>query len=210
MPSSFNVVFFKKDAAGDYILYSPVRDGPQKLMPFYNGDMTNYLQAWGELRQTVDPQVAEVSMSLIPGDYVMGMNPTMASDILISQKIPKMGYDSVKDAYAEKLLRYRDIVEVEYTANYIESDALVQITRDSAGRAFVHFLIEPARLSIERMEGIYRTVFDINGIVSDASGKTDLSVRPPGPDRARRRPVLQDQGPQGLLPGRLPHHRGRL
>ena len=172
LPSSFNVVFFKKDSAGDYILYSPVRDGPQKLMPFYNGDMTNYLQAWGELRQTVDPQVAQASMSLIPGDWVTGMNPTMASDILISQKIPKMGYDSVKDAYAEKLLRYRDIVEVEYTANYIESDALVQITRDSAGRAFVHFLLEPARLSIERMEGIYRTVFDINGIVSDASGKT--------------------------------------
>ncbi len=172
MPSSFNIVFFKKDGAGDYVLYSPVRDGPQKLMPFYNGDMTNYLQAWGELRQTVDPSVADVSMSLIPGDYVMGMNPTMASDILISQRIPKMGYESVKDAYAEKLLKYRDIVEVEYTANYIENDALVQVTRDAAGRAFVHFLIEPARLSIERFEGLYRTVFDVNGIVSDSAGKT--------------------------------------
>jgi GWxTD domain-containing protein len=171
MPSTFNVVFFKKDAAGDYILYSPIRDGPQKLMPFYNGDMTNYLQAWGELRQ-VDPVIADISMSLIPGDYVMGMNPTPASDILISQKIPKMGYDSVKDAYAEKLLKYKDIVEVEYTANYIDSDALVQVTRDSAGRAFVHYLIEPSRLSIERLEGIYRTVFDVNGIVSDSQGKT--------------------------------------
>ena len=171
MPSTFNVVFFKKDAAGDYILYSPIRDGPQKLMPFYNGDMTNYLQAWGELRQ-VDPVLAEVSMSLIPGEYVMGMNPSPASDILISQKIPKMGYDSVKDAYAEKLLKYKDIVEVEYTANYIDSDALVQVTRDSAGRAFVHYLIEPSRLSIERLEGIYRTVFDVNGIVSDSQGKT--------------------------------------
>jgi GWxTD domain-containing protein len=171
LPSTFNVVFFKKDSAGDYILYSPVRDGPQKLMPFYNGDMTNYLQAWGELRQ-IDPVLAEVSMSLIPGEYVMGMNPSPASDILISQKIPKMGYDSVKDAYAEKLLKYKDIVEVEYTANYIESDALVQVTRDSAGRAFVHYLIEPSRLSIERLEGIYRTVFDVNGIVSDSQGKT--------------------------------------
>jgi GWxTD domain-containing protein len=171
LPSAFNVVFFKKDSAGDYILYSPIRDGPQKLMPFYNGDMTNYLQAWGELRQ-VDPVIADISMSLIPGEYVMGMNPTPASDVLISQKIPKMGYDSVKDAYAEKLLKYKDIVEVEYTANYIESDALVQVTRDSAGRAFVHYLIEPSRLSIERLEGIYRTVFDVNGIVSDSQGRT--------------------------------------
>ncbi len=171
MPTTFNVVFFKKDAAGDYILYSPVRDGPQKLMPFYNGDMTDYLQAWGELRQ-ISPALAELSMSLIPGEYVLGMNPTAASDVLLFSKIPKMGYDSVKDGYAEKLLKYRDIVEVEYTANYVESDALVQITRDAAGRAFVHFLIEPARLSIERTEGVYRMAFEINGIVSDASGKT--------------------------------------
>jgi GWxTD domain-containing protein len=172
LPSSFNVVFFKKDGAGDYILYSPVRDGPQKLMPFYNGDMTDYIEAWDKLRQSVDPTVADAAMSLIPGDYVMGMNPTMASDILISQKIPKMGYESVKDAYADKLLKYKDIVEVEYTANYIENDALVQVTRDAAGRAFVHFLLEPARLSIEHYEGLYRTVFDINGIVSDSAGKT--------------------------------------
>jgi len=172
LPNSFNVVFFKEDSAGDFILYSPVRDGPQKLMPFYNGDMTNYLQAWGELRKTVNPTVADLSMSLIPGEYARGMNPTMSSDILISQKIPRMGFESVKDAYAEKLLRYKDIVEVEYTANYIENDALVQVTRDSAGRAFVHYLIEPARLSIERFEGVFRTVFDVNGIVSDAQGKT--------------------------------------
>ncbi len=172
LPNSFNVVFFKKDNAGDYVLYSPVRDGPQKLMPFYNGDMTNYLQAWGELRQTVDPSVAEVSMSLIPGEYVAGMNPTVASDILISQKIPKLGYESVKDSYAEKLLKYKDSVEVEYTANYIENEALVQVTRDAAGRAFVHLLMEPARLSIEHFEGVYRTTFEVNGIVSNAAGQT--------------------------------------
>ena len=171
MPNAFYVVFFKKDAAGDFILYSPVRDGPQKLMPFYNGDMTNYLQAWGELRQR-NAVLADVAMSLIPGEYVQGMNPSPASDILISQKIPRMGYEAVKDGYAEKLLRYKDVVEVEYTANYMESDALVQITRDAAGRAFVHYLLEPARLSIERLEGLYRTVFDINGIVSDAEGRT--------------------------------------
>jgi len=171
VPSSFYVVFFKKDNAGDYVLYSPVRDGPQKLMPFYNGDMTNYLQAWGELRQ-ISPPLAEISMSLIPGEYSGAMNPSPSSDILISQKIPRSAYDNVKDAYAEKLLKYKDIVEVEYTANYIESDALVFVTRDKAGTAFVHYLIEPARLSIERWEGIYRTTFKINGMLSDRQGKT--------------------------------------
>ncbi|MBE3129647.1 MAG: tetratricopeptide repeat protein, partial [Acidobacteria bacterium] len=151
--------------------YSPVRDGPQKLMPFYNGDMTDYVHAFREL-SAIEPLIAEVSMSLIPGEYAMGMNPSQSSDILISQKIPKYAYDNVKDAYAQKLLKYKDLIEVEYTANYIESDALVQVYRDNAGRAFVHYLVEPAKLSIERFEGVYRTTFNVNGIVSDAQGKT--------------------------------------
>ena len=171
LPSAFNVVFFKKNDAGDYVLYSPIADGPQKLLTFYNGDMTDYLHAYQELNE-IEPLIADVSMSLIPGDYVMGMNPSQSSDILISNKIPKFAYDSVKSAYAEKLLKYKDIIEVEYTANYIESDALVQVYRDNAGRAFIHYLIEPSKLSIERFEGIYRTTFNVNGIVSDAHGKT--------------------------------------
>ncbi len=171
LPSSFNIVFFKKDDAGDYILYSPVRDGPQKLMPFYSGDMTSYMDAYSKLVE-IEPLIAEVSLTLIPNEYVFGMTPSISSDILLGQKIPQSAYDMIKDAYAEKLLKYKDIIEVEYTANFIESDAIVQVTRTNAGQAFVHYLIEPSKLSLERYEGIYRTTFNVNGIVSDAAGRT--------------------------------------
>jgi len=155
------------------------------------------------------PNVAEVSMSLIPRRIRPGHESHAGVRRPHLSKIPKMGYDSVKDAYAEKLLRYKDIVEVEYTANYIENDALVQITRDPAGRAFVHFLIEPARLSIERMEGLYRTVFDVTASSPTPPARPSISSTARS-DRARRRTVLQDQGSSSVLSGRLPPHRGRL
>jgi GWxTD domain-containing protein len=171
LPSSFNVVFFKYIDAGDYVLYSPIRDGPQKLMPFYSGDMTSYEDAFRKLVE-IEPLIAQVSMTLIPNDYALGMRPSMSSDILLGQRIPQSAYNKIKDAYAEKLLKYKDVIEVEYTANYIESDALVQVYRNSAGQAFVHYLLEPSKLSLERYEGLYRTTFNVNGIVSDASGRT--------------------------------------
>jgi GWxTD domain-containing protein len=171
LPNAFNVVFFKKDGAGDYVLYSPVRDGPQKMMPFYNGDMTDYRHAYSELVD-VEPLIAEVSMTLIPNEYLMGMSPSVSSEILLGQKIPASAYSNVKDAYAEKLLKYKDVIEVDYTANYIESDALVQVYRDASGQAFVHYQIEPAKLSVEEYQGNYRTILDVNGIVSDARGRT--------------------------------------
>ena len=170
LPNAFNVVFFKEYGAGDYKLYSPVRDGPQKLMPNYSGDMADTLAAYDALAG-IETNVAEVSLTLIPNDYFIGMAPSIPSDILIAKTIPAAAYEKVKSDYADKLLKYKDIVEVEYTANYISSDALVQVTRDAAGRAFVHYLIEPSKLSIEEEGGVYRTILDINGIVSDASGR---------------------------------------
>jgi GWxTD domain-containing protein len=170
LPSSFNIVFFKPNDAGDYILYSPMKDGPQKLLPFYSGDQTSYIDAYRQLME-IEPLIAQVSLTLIPNEYVMGSTPSVSSDILLGQKIPQSAYDAVRSAYADKLLRYKDVIEVEYTANYIDSDALVQVTRDGAGRAFVHYLLEPGRLSLERVGNLFRTTFEINGIVSDAAGK---------------------------------------
>jgi tetratricopeptide (TPR) repeat protein len=171
LPNAFNVVFYKPYGAGDYDLYSPVRDGPQKLMSNYSGDTADYTAAF-EALQDINADVAEVSLTLIPNDYFVGMAPSIPSDILIAKDIPVAGYEKVHDDYAEKLLKYKDIVEVEYSANYISSDSLVHVFRNDTGRAFVHYLIEPSKFSIELSEGIYRTVLDINGIVSDAKGDT--------------------------------------
>ena len=170
LPNAFNVVFFKEYGAGDYRLYSPIRDGPQKLMSNYNGDATDYQAAYRALEE-IETNVAEVSLTLIPNDYFVGMAPSISSDILIAKQIPAAAYEKVKDDYAEKLLRYKDIVEVEYTANYISSDALIQVSRDATGRAFVHYLIEPAKFSLEEDAGVYRTKLEVNGIVSTAAGR---------------------------------------
>jgi len=170
LPNAFNIVFFKKYGAGDYILFSPVRDGPQHLMPNYNGDMSDYTSAYSKLMD-YEPEVAEISLTLVPNDYFIGMAPSVSSDVLIQNKIPASAYNKVKSEYAEKLLKYKDVIDVEYTANYISNDALVQIYRDASGRAFVHYLLEPAKLTIEEVNGAYRTILNINGIVSDASGK---------------------------------------
>jgi GWxTD domain-containing protein len=190
LPNAFNVVFYKRYGAGDYTLYSPIRDGPQQLMPNYNGDMADYMHAYTEL-QEISPPLASVSMSLIPNEYLMGMNPSITSDILLGKQIPAAAYEKVKSEYAEKLLKYKDIIEVEYTANYIQSDAMVQVYRDASGQAFVHYLIEPSKLSIELAEGLYHTILEVNGIVSDANGNTIYQFDRPVPVE-----ITSDQFPQ--------------
>ncbi|MFW6160069.1 MAG: GWxTD domain-containing protein, partial [Acidobacteriota bacterium] len=171
LPNAFNVVFFKRSGVGEYELYSPVKFGPQGLLNNYRGDPLDSMAAYYELRNA-EPNIAKVSLTLLEGEERHTFSPSIASEILISEKIPKASYQKVDDAYAEKLLQYKDFVEVDYTANYIDNDSYVRVIKDSSGIFFVHFLIEPSKLSIEQLQNEFYTNININGKVSDIDGNT--------------------------------------
>ncbi len=172
LPNAFNVVFFKRNGIGAYELYSPVRDGPQNLLTQYTGDMTNYETAYAQIMQ-VEPLVADVSINLVPGEGTIGISPSMSNEILLRSKIPAAPRVKVRDEYAEKLLKYKGVIDVDYTSNYIDSDALIRIYRDDAGLAFVHYLVEPKKLSFEPLQtGVFHAEIEVNGKVADAGGRT--------------------------------------
>ena len=171
LPTSFNVVFFKRENQGEYRLYSPLNDGPQSLMVHYSGDMTDYYEAFKQIR-AIEPLVAGVSLSLIPGESMYSMSPSIPSEILLNKQIPAAAYERVKDDYAEKILRYKDIIDVDYTANYINNNNLINVRLDPSGVAFVHYLIEPSRLSLDKVGPEYKADLEVNGIVTDERGTT--------------------------------------
>lgn len=165
LPNSFYIVFFKEGGAGEYKLYSPIRYGPQYLLTHYYGDMTDYERAYRQLYQ-VNPLLAEVSLNLIPGEAQV-LTPSISSEVLIASRIPSVPHEMVKPTWAEKLLAYKDIIEVEYSANYIDCDGQVNVLQDPSGIYFVHYLIEPKRLTIEQIQNRYVANLEVNGIVTD-------------------------------------------
>lgn len=170
LPAAFNVVFFQQGGVGEYRLYSPTRDGPQALLTSYQGDPIDYYKAYENLRE-FEPELANVSLSLIPGeDSVAFGRPSLASDLLI-QRIETTPTRLVEEKYAQKFLEYKDIVEVEYTANYIDCDSLVKVIKDPTGVYFVHFIIEPQRLSVNSYGNKYYTTLKVNGSVNNLEGR---------------------------------------
>ncbi len=169
LPAGFNLVFFQKDGVGELVLYSPTSNGPQALMTSYFGTPTNYLKAFRDLKK-ISPRLADVSMSLIEGEPTTIGQPSLSSDLLIQQifTVPEKQFE---DKYAEKFLLYKDIVDVDYTANYIDSNSLVRVMKDPSGLHFVHYIIEINRFSIEQYQDKYVTHLKVNGSVSDLEGK---------------------------------------
>jgi GWxTD domain-containing protein len=171
LPNAFNVVFFKREGFGEYELYSPVKFGPQNLVINYQGDPTDYEAAFNEL-QNIEPNIAAVSLSLIPGEDSLRLSPSLASEVLINSKIPAASYEKVKDLYAEKFLKYKDFVEVEYSANYIDNESSIKVIQDKSGIFFVHYLVEPKKLSLEQIGKKYKTQLEVNGKISDLNKNT--------------------------------------
>lgn len=170
LPAGFNLIFFQKSGVGEYVLYSPSRDGPQALMTSYIGDQANYIAAYRALKK-INPTLAQISLSLIPGESAHYGRPSLASDILL-QNIHTAPQKNLNDIYAKKFLMYKDMVEVDYSTNYIDNDHSIKIFKDPSGIFFVHYVVELRRFSVQQFKQKYSTHLKINGNVSELKGKT--------------------------------------
>jgi tetratricopeptide (TPR) repeat protein len=170
LPPGFNLLFFQERGTGEMRLYSPATDGPQALLTGYWGDPTDYSSAYSSLRE-VDLNLANISMSLIPGDENLGLGrPSLSSDLLLRQ-IEQTPQKMVEDKYARKFFEYKDVIDVDYSVNYIDSDALVRVLKDPSGLYFIHYDLEPSRLSINQYDNQYATNFKVNGLLSTIDGR---------------------------------------
>ncbi|MBN2198702.1 MAG: GWxTD domain-containing protein [Candidatus Aminicenantes bacterium] len=170
LPPNFNLVFFDRRGAGDFVLYSPRNDGPQSLLIGYEGHPQDYKQAYDILNE-YSTILAMASISLIPGEDTVPSMPSMTSDLLLQQidRVPRL---EVEDLYAENFLRFKDLIEVEYSANYVGSSHLVHVSLDEGGTFLVHYFVGLERLSVNRHEDTYYTVLELNGMVTAPDGKT--------------------------------------
>jgi len=170
LPAGFHLIFYRRGSTGEYILYSPLQDGPQRLLTNYRGDPRDYLAA-NEMLKEADPQLGEFTLSFITGDSTVSMGrPSMASDLLV-ERIELTPTRRIKDLYAQKFLDYKDIIDVEYSANYIYCDTQVKLTKDLDGTYFLSYAIEPDRLSVSQFEGKYYTTLKLNGTLANSQGK---------------------------------------
>lgn len=168
LPQGFHLIFYQKGRIGDYVLYNPGMEGPWSLLTNPSGDPSNHMDAYYALDR-VEPMLAKASISLIPGETVPQF-PSMASAALI-QNIDYSARKKVEDRYAQKFMQYKDIVEVEYSTNYIGSDAFARIFQDYSGTSYVHFCIEPDNISMGEHNGTIYTQLELNGMLTDHTGK---------------------------------------
>ena len=150
LPTMFNVVFYRKGNAGDFKLYIPAVDGPDQLLITGVGEFrsTDY-QAIVKKLNEIKPEVADIALSLIPGEKTTNFSPSMR-DLTLMAKISDLPKQNINTTYANQFQRFKAYVNVENSADYLGSRREVLLLRDPVSRLnFLHFAIWPERISVD-------------------------------------------------------------
>jgi GWxTD domain-containing protein len=164
IPTHFSLVFYQWRNVGEYKLYDPFMDGPYRLLAQTKGLNPSDYENMYDLIYAQDPDLAAVSLSIIPGEIPYAFRPSpehalMMANIFDSQK------KAVNESYATHFLNFRGYVSTEYLTNYMESAGSADVLFDPvSGLSFIDFAMAPPNLSLELYEpkSEYSCSFEIN------------------------------------------------
>ena len=147
LPALFYLLFFKRDATGDYVLYSPSFDGPSRLIQGAYRNGYDRRSAYAALKQA-SGELAEASLSLIPGTG--GNDATSASSLssdLLLSGIKGLPEKKTMSDWAVAFARNSETITVDHSVAYLPSDACLFVHQ--AGEQFLlNAVIEPSRVSM--------------------------------------------------------------
>jgi GWxTD domain-containing protein len=169
LPDYFYLIFYQPEGIGDYRLYSPGVEGPEKLAVPIMGEGTMNRSRAVEAIRKASSELASAAQSYMPGDQPMGMGSFSSDTIIASVRgLPEKKFS---DTYARSYMSYKDYVETEYSDNYLQSAFQVKVFREG-GQAFVHWTIEPEKMNFGvQGSGIYAS-FELVLRLEDSRGGT--------------------------------------
>jgi GWxTD domain-containing protein len=175
LPPFFYVMFYQREFTGDYRYYSPYVDGPENLVTATER-VSDASSALHLIQDSVGPEVARISLSLLPDEPVdlSGGRPSLQSDILLAslRNFANLPYNK------EELNQRRNMREVVTSRLLLEGRNLDIVTfpaRDSRGLTRLDYALRlhnPSDLTMTREnDGRYTYSLEVRVRVFSADNK---------------------------------------
>jgi GWxTD domain-containing protein len=175
LPSSFNLLFFRRRSLGEYELYNPVLHGPNALMTGYQYTPASDNAEALQVLQRISPDLARASLTLDLGEPVDfgSRRPAFGTDILMS-RIEASAKRNVRTDYAEAYLRYGNRVSADYSFRYVPNENGFSVLYGPDSTPFVHFTVElsPQNFALQVSDdgSKYYTTLDVTREVRTKDG----------------------------------------
>ena len=194
-PPFFYLIFFKDRGVGDYRLYSPAIDGPEKLL---NASSRSALGRDGgggvagrsgsfartdrdravEVLRQVDPELGNAAASLVPGESAGGTVSPLRSEMVLARVLEVPNRLMPRPLWAYRLLAGETESAVRFETLPMAATATVLF--DPSGSPFVHFATRTQgdALNLNQYEDEYYVTFEVGSTLRDGELRI-LDERPP-------------------------------
>ena len=171
LPPYFYLIFYQPQGLGEYRLYYPGVEGPEKLAisSLYRSSLDR--SSAFKLIKEISAELASASLSYLPGEQTFGTT-SFSSNTIISS-IHSLPEKKFSDDYARSYLRYKDYVETDYSHNFIESNFQVKVFKNF-NQFFIHWALEPKKVNFAFYEGKYYATFQLILRIEDTQGNPVL------------------------------------
>ena len=167
LPDYFHLIFYQPDGIGDFRLYSPTVEGPEKLVVPNLGTSVNRSTAVNAIKG-ISGELASASLSYLPGESPMG-GVSFSSDSIIASvhNLPEKKYS---DSYARSYMSFKDFIETDYSDRYLQSIYQVRVFLEG-GQAFLHWSIEPEKMNFATQGNAVYASFEFILRLEDGRGR---------------------------------------
>ncbi len=168
LPGYFYLVFYQPEGIGDFRLYSPSVEGPEKLvLPTQGRGMDMSRTAAYNVVKRVNGELAAATLSYLPSEAPMGAG-SFSSDSIIAS-IRSLPDKKFSDTYARSYLTYKDHVETEYIDSFQPCAFQTRVFRE-AGQTFLHWSIEPDKMNFSQRGDVIYASFELVLRIEDGRG----------------------------------------
>ena len=173
LPPFFYVVFYEKDF-GDFRLYSPYMDGPQKLVTGIQAEQGR-VQSVQQIDRILGREVANTTLSLIPNEPVSvnDGNSTLLSDLMLGTI-----RDLANNPFTIETLKMRQALNEDVTHRVILPGDLLNVLcvplRDRLGNVRLHYalrLTQPEDFAVAQADSRFYYSLDAMVRVLGPDGK---------------------------------------
>jgi GWxTD domain-containing protein len=179
LPPFFNIVFYEKDF-GDFRLYSPYMDGPQKLVTGIQAEQGR-TQSYLQIDHILGREVAHTTLTLLPDEPV---NPSDANSTMLSDLMLGTIHDLANNPFTVAELKLKRSLNEDVTHRVILPGDLLNVVtvplRDARGQIRLHYALrlpKPEDFAVAQSDkGFYYSVEALVR-VQDESGKEIYNLR---------------------------------
>ncbi|MFQ5695346.1 MAG: GWxTD domain-containing protein, partial [Terriglobia bacterium] len=140
LPNAFYVMFYQRDSLTGWRLYSPVLDGPDKLVTRTGAE--NDPQGSYRFLRDFNPEIARASMTLLtdePIDLKQG-RPSLASDSLLA-RIRNLPNDKFTKEMLQRRRELQEFVKSRIIFSPTTADVVAVPLRTLTGESYLHVLL---------------------------------------------------------------------